>query len=454
MSKLTTRVPLGASWYRITNLVEDGEDVAEIAIYDAIGKYELSASMFLAELGQVTARRISLRLNSPGGEIFDGIAIHNSLRQHPAHVTVHVDGLAASIASVIAMAGDRIVMAPHAQMMIHNARAGEQGEAKDMRRMADLLDRQSENIARIYAERAGGTPKQWATRMDVETWFSDREAVAAGLADEVAQLERQDGDVAVAASFDLSAFKFAGRDHAPGPVVADNSRVSEETGAAPDRAAPVPTPEPKPTPAQTPGWRAPAASAFTVADFKAAIAAVASDAPAVSPPVAVDEPVGADEGDDAEAPAEDTGPALHEVFDGAVASQAAAAAAVPPLAAVDEPEPDDEDEDEAPEEEAAALHEVIREALAAQAAEAPAVSAPEVEEDLPDPPPPPPPAPPDPEPTVTDVWRQLAEVMTAGISLAANQSPAPASRATPTRTPPGPALDGWSFRRAIKEATG
>ncbi|WP_424891797.1 head maturation protease, ClpP-related [Streptomyces sp. XH2] len=206
-------------WYRITNLADGA---AEVSIYDEIGYWGVTASDFIAELKAIDSSEITLRLNSPGGEVFDGIAIMNALRAHPARVTTHVDGIAASIASVIAMAGDRIVMQPHSQMMIHDGSGLCIGNAADMREMADLLDKQSDNIAAIYAERAGGTVKQWRTRMLAETWYSADEAVEAGLADEVAKPARRPepgeaGEEQVSNSWDLSVFRYAGRTEAPAP---------------------------------------------------------------------------------------------------------------------------------------------------------------------------------------------------------------------------------------------
>ncbi|MGW0587450.1 head maturation protease, ClpP-related [Streptosporangium sp. NPDC002607] len=230
-------------WYRITNLA----DSAEVVIYDEIGYWGTSAETFLEELRSITASEISLRINSPGGEIFDGIAIMNVLRSHTATVTVYVDSLAASIASVIAMAGDRIIMQPHSQMMIHDGSGFCYGQAGDMREMADLLDRQSDNIAGVYAERAGGTVAEWRARMQAETWYTADEAVEAGLADEVARPVRQpDQDPAMGNSWDLSIFRFAGRAEAPAP---DSIPVPE----------PDPTPAPEPvTPADPPAAPEPA----------------------------------------------------------------------------------------------------------------------------------------------------------------------------------------------------
>lgn len=208
----------GRDWYRIENS-QGGPTVVDI--FDEIGYWGVTAADFQRELAAVTAPEITVNLNSPGGEIFEGIAIYNALRSHPANVTIRVAGLAASIASVIAQAGDRVVMQPHSQMMIHDGSGLAIGNAADMREMADLLDRQSNNIAAVYAERAGGTVEEWRERMLAETWYSADEAVEAGLADEVDAPARQGQEPAPAAQpaakWDLTVFKHAGREQAPAP---------------------------------------------------------------------------------------------------------------------------------------------------------------------------------------------------------------------------------------------
>lgn len=157
---------------------------AEIHIYDEIGMWGVDAASFMRELGALNVDMIDLRINSPGGDAFDGIAIYNALRRHRAEVTVYVDALAASAASVIAMAGDRVVMQRASRMMIHEAFGAALGDAQDMRTMAETLDGLSNDIASTYAARAGGELAEWRDRMHAETWFSAAEAVAVGLADE------------------------------------------------------------------------------------------------------------------------------------------------------------------------------------------------------------------------------------------------------------------------------
>ncbi|MFD5509118.1 head maturation protease, ClpP-related [Streptomyces sp. NPDC127051] len=206
-------------WYRITNVADSP---VTIDIFDEIGFWGVNAAQFQRELAAVTASEITVNLSSPGGEIFEGIAIYNALRTHPATITVQVSALAASIASVIAQAGDRIVMQSGSQMMIHEGSGMCWGNAADMLQMAELLDHQSDNIAQIYADRAGGTAEQWRERMRAETWFTAQEAVDAGLADEVETTPRK-GEPAVepsvSARWDLSVFNYAGREQAPAPAI-------------------------------------------------------------------------------------------------------------------------------------------------------------------------------------------------------------------------------------------
>lgn len=230
------------SWYRITNRADT---TAEVFLYDEVGAWGTSAGDFAKELKDVKASEITLRLNSPGGEVFDGLAIYSALKRHPAKVTVHVDGLAASITSVIAMAGDRILIDRHAQMMIHEAHAIAVGNTKDMTAMARLLDEYSDNIASIYAERAGGDVATWRDRMRSESWFSAKEAVSAGLADEVAAgpAPRE----MTANTWDLSIFNYAGRDKAPNPLGTGWSAVGER---GPELVRPLSNIAPAPPPAE------------------------------------------------------------------------------------------------------------------------------------------------------------------------------------------------------------
>lgn len=204
-------------WYRIVNAADSDE--AEVMLYDEIGGWwGYTADEFIRELRQITTSKMRVRVNSPGGSVFEGIAIANALRSHPATVTVQVDGIAASIASVIAMAADRIEMAPQTMMMIHDASGLCYGNAADMAEMEELLDLISDNIADAYAARAGGTREQWRDLMRNESWYLPDEAVAAGLADEAIAVPQRGEPVEpaepdedpMARHFDLAAYGYTG----------------------------------------------------------------------------------------------------------------------------------------------------------------------------------------------------------------------------------------------------
>jgi len=172
------------SWFRI----RDAGTTTEVYLYDMIGEWGVTAQEFVDQLRGVSGP-IDLHVNCEGGEVFDGIAIFGAIARHPAPVTAHVDGLAASAASFIVQAADTRVMSRNARMMIHDAHGLCIGNATVMRDLANLLDDLSDNIASIYAERAGGTTADWRTRMQAGvdgTWYTAQAAVDAGLADKIA----------------------------------------------------------------------------------------------------------------------------------------------------------------------------------------------------------------------------------------------------------------------------
>lgn len=212
--------PIRRSVFSALTATEDGNGTASLRLYDPIdswgGEWGVSAKEFAAALDAVkSAEEIRLHINSPGGEVFEGITIANQLRQNPAKVVAVVDGLAASAASFIACAADETVMAPNSQLMIHDAWGLCVGNAKDMRDHADLLDHLSANVADMYAQKAGGSVDTWRAAMLAETWYSAQEAVDAGLADSVLGADA----ATEGAAFDLSVFRFQGRDNAPDPTV-------------------------------------------------------------------------------------------------------------------------------------------------------------------------------------------------------------------------------------------
>lgn len=168
-----------------------GAKRAEIMLYGDVGEGwfgGISAANFAKELrGLGDLDEIDMRINSIGGDVFDGTAIYRLLVDHKAKVTTHIDGTAASIASIIAMAGDEILIGESASMMIHEAWGIAAGNAADLRGLADRMQRETENMADIYAARSGKKAGHWLELMAAETWFYGDEAVKAGLATEVVE---------------------------------------------------------------------------------------------------------------------------------------------------------------------------------------------------------------------------------------------------------------------------
>lgn len=213
-------------WFRIENAHVDEDnatdEVTVIYIYDVIGdswwEDATPASEFVKQLSNIKTPRIELHLNSPGGDIFDGVAIYNALKAHSATVTVIVDALAASAASFIAQAGDEVIMTKAATMMIHDGSAMAWGPASVMRDTADLLDKLSNTVAEIYSDRAGQTVEFWRNLMIEETWYNSHEAVEAGLADQIGEETKDEDDRAAQNKWDLSVFNYAGRNNAPDPL--------------------------------------------------------------------------------------------------------------------------------------------------------------------------------------------------------------------------------------------
>jgi ATP-dependent protease ClpP protease subunit len=178
-------LPVGVGWYDVRN--EAGDGVPEVLIYGAIGGFwpgDIIPFEFAAELKAIDAPEIRVKIDSPGGFVFDGVTVYNLLRDHPARIHVVVDGMAASAASFVAQAGDQRTMNRASEMMIHDAWGLAIGNAEEMREMADFLDRQTLKIAGIYAARSGRPVDGWLEAMSTETWYFADEAVAAGLADD------------------------------------------------------------------------------------------------------------------------------------------------------------------------------------------------------------------------------------------------------------------------------
>lgn len=250
-------------WYHVGPILNlaaddagDGDDAttADVYIYDVIGGWwGLSADDFVKDVAGLDVDHIVLHLNTPGGEVSEGTAIANMLRQHRADVKVYIDGMAASSGSVIAMAGDEVVMGLGSQMMVHNPRTWAVGDEDEMDKVRRMLASTGDAIAETYAAKAGGTVAEWRAVMKAETWYSADEAVKAGLADRVAT----DDDKGTATGkkvtpgarsgfwdlwdslrdqdrLDLSPFAYKGRKAAPAPKLPE--RRAEPSKASAGRA--------------------------------------------------------------------------------------------------------------------------------------------------------------------------------------------------------------------------
>lgn len=191
-------------WFTITN---KADEPAEILLYGEIGtgwdgSSGVDAKAFANELEMVPRDKdIKLRIHSPGGSVFDGLAIFNLINARRDHVTAHVDGVALSAASFIAMAAKTVVMPKTARMMIHDAQGFAIGDSESMKEMAELLDRESDNIAAMYASKTGKPASKFRALMRDTTWLNGDEAKALGLADVVTD------SGAVKNDFDMSRFK-------------------------------------------------------------------------------------------------------------------------------------------------------------------------------------------------------------------------------------------------------
>lgn len=195
-----------AEWYSVK------AETGEVFIYDEIGFWGTTAKGFVKDIEAITGD-LTVHLNSPGGDVFDGIAIYNALKSRKGRTVCVVDSLAASAASVIAMGGDEIEIAEAGMLMIHDAWGMCVGNEADMTATGELLGKASDIIADIYRAKGGGTREKWRARMREETWYSATEAVDARLADRVTDYADPDAS----AAFDLSIFNHAGRPNAPAP---------------------------------------------------------------------------------------------------------------------------------------------------------------------------------------------------------------------------------------------
>jgi len=172
------------SWYSISAKAQQLS--TEISIFDEIGMWGITAKQFITDLKTVPSNhKILLRIHSPGGEVFDGNAIANALSRHPGGFEAQIEGLAASMATVISLGGRPVKMAANGFYMLHNPWSVALGDAAEMREQAELLDKIQSGIVNAYVAKSGQTPEQVQEWMDAETWFTAQEAKDAGFVDEI-----------------------------------------------------------------------------------------------------------------------------------------------------------------------------------------------------------------------------------------------------------------------------
>lgn len=186
-------------WYDFKN--EASKDIVDVYIFDEIGNFGVSAQSFIEEIKSHKNSPMNIHVNCVGGDVFEGMAIYNVIKKRTAKTTVYIEGIAASMGSVIALAADKVIMAENSLFMIHNAWGGATGEASDMMKTAKLLDKISGEIADIYTKKTGMPYDKVKDMMDEETWLSADEAYELGFVDSISDA------IKIAAKYDVSKFK-------------------------------------------------------------------------------------------------------------------------------------------------------------------------------------------------------------------------------------------------------
>ncbi|WP_181261490.1 ClpP-like prohead protease/major capsid protein fusion protein [Pseudomonas aeruginosa] len=234
---LTNDTKPAESWYSIKAL---SRGVAEILLYDEIGAWGITAQQFARELKAMgDLNKISLHIHSPGGDVFEGTAIYNLLKHHPARVEGYVDGLAASMATVVLMSCDVIHIPENAMMMVHRPWGIQGGEADDMRRYADLLEKIEGTMVAAYMAKTGKSEEDIKALLKAETWMDGREAVEAGFADQLTE--------PLAAAAQLTSKRMKEFAHMPEALKAlMQPRASTPAAAAPTPSPAAPTSQPAP----------------------------------------------------------------------------------------------------------------------------------------------------------------------------------------------------------------
>ena len=175
-------------------------DTTEILLYGVVDRYEISAKAVADQLKTIRTNNIIVGLDSPGGDVFEGIAIYNLFKNHNAHIEMRIDSLAASIMSYIALAGDKITISDNSYFMIHEVSSAVFGTSRDMRQQADTMDKVQDMLVKSYSEKTGITEENILKMLIDETWFNAEQARTAGFVDEIINAQ------SVENNFDLSVF--------------------------------------------------------------------------------------------------------------------------------------------------------------------------------------------------------------------------------------------------------
>ena len=187
------------NWFDIKS--KSSAEVVDVYIFDEIGTFGVNAQSFIEEIKAYKGQPMNLHLNCVGGDVFEGMAIYNVIKKRKAKTTVYIEGIAASMGSVIALAADEVIMAENSLFMIHNAFGGAMGEAEEMRKTAAVLDKISNEIADIYTKKTNLSFGKVKEMMDKETWLNADEAFELGFIDSISDA------IKVAAKYDISKFR-------------------------------------------------------------------------------------------------------------------------------------------------------------------------------------------------------------------------------------------------------
>lgn len=215
------------TWYRL----RAARKSAELLLYEEIGAFGVSSKYLVAQLeslGEITD--LTVRINSPGGDVFDALAIHNALSRHPARVVACIDALCASAATLVALAADEVRMADNGMFMIHEPWTVSMGNSAELLKKSDLLDTIAQQIVGIYTRKTGADPDTVREWMRAETWYTAEQALAAGFVDVIDEPMK----MAALISHNLSQFKNFHSEKLP---------MTDQT---PELEAPTPDPIPEP----------------------------------------------------------------------------------------------------------------------------------------------------------------------------------------------------------------